>query len=281
MRRVCMQNRRRRKIQNLGTHIILCILLFLLLYPLAMAVWGAFKKPNDFAQTQWYPTLPLDFTSFISAFKRLSPSILNTIFVAGVGTAGVLFLSSITAYAFARMKFPGKELLYTLILALLMIPSILTLVPSFMIYKQILGVNNYWIMILPMWVGSPVGGVFLMRSFIEGIPESVFEAAKLDGAGEFRLYTKMCIPLCIPILGTMTINQFTSVWNDYMWPMITIKDENLLTVSAMLFLKYNNSAGSYPAMYAGYLVTALPLIVLFILTTKQYVEGLSSSAIKM
>ena len=266
---------------NLPTHIILTILLVLLLYPLAMAVWGAFKNPNDFADTQWYPTLTLDFSSFISAFKKLSPSILNTIFVAGVGTAGVLFLSSITAYAFARLKFPGKEFLYSLILGLLMIPSILTLVPSFMTYKKILGVNNYWILILPMWVGSPVGGVFLMRSFIEGIPEATFEAAKLDGANEFQCYTKMCLPLCLPVLGTMTINQFTSVWNDYMWPMITIRDEELLTVSAMLFLKYNNNAGSYPAMYAGYLVTALPLIVLFILTTKQYVEGLSTSAIKM
>ena len=103
----------------------------------------------------------------------------------------------------------------------------------------------------------------------------------MDGAGEFKLYTKMCLPLSVPIMGTMTINLFTSVWNDYMWPMITIKDESLLTVSAMLFLKYNNNAGSYPAMYAGYLVTALPLIVLFILMTKHYVEGLSSSAIKM
>lgn len=275
-----MKKHRLRK-HNLPTHIILMILLILLLYPLAMAVWGAFKNPNDFADTQWYPTLPLDFSSFISAFKKLSPSILNTIFVAGVGTIGVLFLSSITAYAFARLKFPGKEVLYSLILGLLMIPSILTLVPSFMTYKKILGVNNYWILILPMWVGSPVGGVFLMRSFIEGIPEATFEAAKLDGANEFRCYTKMCLPLCLPVLGTMTINQFTSVWNDYMWPMITIRDENLLTVSAMLFLKYNNNAGSYPAMYAGYLVTALPLIVLFVLTTKQYVEGLSTSAIKM
>lgn len=270
-----------KKIQNLGTHIILCTLLFLLLYPLAMAVWGAFKNANEFAKTQWYPTLPLDFSSFISAFKKLSPAILNTVFIACVGAAGVLFLSSITAYAFARMKFPGKEFLYMLILGLLMIPSILTLVPSFMLYKKLLGTDNHWIMIVPLWVGSPVGGVFLMRSFIEGIPESVFEAARLDGAGEFKLYTKMCLPLSVPIMGTMTINLFTSVWNDYMWPMITIKDESLLTVSAMLFLKYNNNAGSYPAMYAGYLVTALPLIILFILMTKHYVEGLSSSAIKM
>ena len=245
-----------------------------------MALWNAFKNQPDFARTQYYPTLPIYLNNIADSFSRLTRNILNTFLVAGIGTIGVLFISSLSSYAFARMNFPGRKVLFMLVMALMMVPGILTLVPSFMLYKSVFGLDNYAILIFPMWVGAPLGGIFLLRSFFEGIPETVFEAARIDGAKEFMVYAKICLPLSLPILGTMTIIQVTNVWNDYFWPMITIKNEKLLTVPAALFLKYATSS-NYPLMYANYLVASIPLILLFVIGTKYYVEGLTSSALKL
>ena len=260
-------------------HTTLIVLLILLLYPLAMALWGSFKTASNFNETQWYPTLPLYLSNFWYALGKLFRPILNTLLVAAAGAGGVLFISSLSAYAYARMEFPGKNFLYMFVMALMMVPGCLTLVPSYMLYKNTIGLDNYAIMILPMWVGAPISGVFLLRGFFEGRPEGIFEAARIDGAREFSVYTRICLPLSLPILGTMAIMQFSNVWNDYFWPMITIKNENLLTVSASLLLKY--SASTQPAMYAGYLVASLPLVFLFLFANRYYVEGLASTALKL
>ncbi|MDD6235836.1 MAG: carbohydrate ABC transporter permease [Clostridiales bacterium] len=269
----------KRYVSGFFLHTTLFVLLILLLYPLAMALWGAFKSPTNFTETQWYPTLPLYFSNFWYALEKLVRPILNTLLVAILGTAGVLFISSLSAYAYARMKFPGQNFLYMFVMALMMVPGCLTLVPSYMLYKGTIGIDNYAIMILPMWVGAPVSGVFLLRGFFAGLPEGIFEAARIDGAKEFFIYTRICLPLSLPILGTMTIMQFSNVWNDYFWPMITIKNENLLTVSASLLLKY--AASTQPAMYAGYLVASLLLVFLFLFANRYYVEGLASTALKL
>lgn len=269
----------KRYVSGFFLHTTLIVLLFLLLYPLAMALWGSFKSPSNFTETQWYPTFPLYLSNLWYALEKLIRPILNTLLVAVVGTAGVLFISSLSAYAYARMKFPGRNFIYMFVIALMMVPGCLTLVPSYMLYKGTIGIDNYAIMILPMWVGAPISGVFLLRGFFSGLPEGIFEAARIDGAGEFYVYTHICLPLSLPILGTMTIMQFSNVWNDYFWPMITIKNENLLTVSASLLLKY--AASTMPATYAGYLVASLLLVFLFLFANRYYVEGLASTALKL
>jgi ABC-type glycerol-3-phosphate transport system permease component len=167
-------------------------------------------------------------------------------------------------------------------IALMMIPGILTLVPSFMLYKEIVGLNNYRILIMPMIVGGAVFGVFLLRSFFEGLPESIFESARIDGAAEFKVFAKICIPMSMPIMGTLAIMQIINAWNDYIWPMITIEDDSYYTISAGLLLRFSNIVGTnYPITFAGYLLSSLPLILLFIFANKYYIQGLTSSAIKL
>ena len=125
------------------------------------------------------------FFNIAYAFRKLTRYMLNTVLVAGRGTLGMLFISSLAAYAFSKLHFPGKNIFYMAVISLMMIPGILTLVPSFMLYKSLIGLDNYMILILPQIVG-PVFGVFLLRSFFEGIPEDIFEASRIDGAGEFK-----------------------------------------------------------------------------------------------
>ena len=263
-------------------HAVMFILLFLMLYPLGMCFWSAFKSELGYQYTRWYPTLPLRFRNFVSAFPLIWQYIFNTIVVAVFGITGMLFISSLAAYSFARIKFPGKEFFYMLVIALMMIPSILTLVPSFMLYRSFGLLNTRLALIIPVITGGSVFGVFLLRTFFAGVPEDIFEAARIDGAKEFRIYYSICVPLCMPILGTLTIMRINGLWNEYLWPMITQQNHRNLTISAGLIVHFvREYSNNYPVQFAGYLLSSIPLIFLFIFANKYYIEGLTSAAIKL
>ena len=269
-------------IGQLFIHVCLICLIALMLYPLGIALWGAFKTNASFNATKWYPTLPLDFSNFGNALKALWPYILNTVFVGGVGTLGMLLVSCPAAYVFARKKFPGKNILFMMVIGLMMVPAIMTLVPSFMLYKQLVGIDTYIILILPIITGGSVFAVFLLRGFFANIPEEIFEAARLDGASDFGCFLRICLPLSIPILATLAIMQLNGVWNDYIWPMIAVPtDVSKLTIAAAIKKEFlSGNSGSYPILFAGYLVSSVPLIFLLVFGNKYYVEGLTNSAIK-
>jgi multiple sugar transport system permease protein len=263
-------------------HVVLIFLLFLMLYPLAMSFWNAFKSELGYLFTRWYPTMPLRFTNFSAAFPLIWQFILNTIIVAVVGTMGMLFISSLAAYTFARMRFPGKEFLYMLVIALMMIPGIMTLVPSFMLYKNFGLLNTKWALIIPIMTSGSVFGTFLLRGFFASVPEDIFEAARIDGARDFNIYYAICLPLCMPIIGTLAIMQINGIWNDYLWPMVSQQDYRNLTISAGLIVQFvKELSRNYPVQFAGYLISSLPLILLFVFANKYYIEGLASSAIKL
>lgn len=277
-----MKLKKNKTMSNATVNALMIILVLLMVYPLAMAIWSALKNQDIFKSTQWYPTLPLYLSNITVAFPKVYRYMLNTVLVAAAGTSGMLFVSSISAFTFARMKFLGKNFLYTMVIALMMIPGVLTLVPSYMIYKSIIGLNNYMILIMPIIIGGPIFGIFLLRTFFEGIPEDVFEAARIDGANEFTVYLKICLPLSLPIMGTLSIMQINGVWNDYLWPMITIKSDSLFTISAGLLMNYVSAfTSNYPAIFSGYLISSIPLVLLFVFANKYYIEGLTSSAMKL
>jgi multiple sugar transport system permease protein len=253
-----------------------------MLYPLAMSFWNAFKSELGYMYTRWYPTMPLRFRNFVVAFPLVWRFIFNTLVVAAFGVTGMLFVSSLSAYTFARMKFPGRDLIYMLVIALMMIPGILTLVPSFMLYRNFNMINTRWVLIIPIITGGSVFGTFLLRAFFGSIPEDIFEAARIDGAREFRVYRSVCLPLCMPIMGTLTIMQINGIWNDYLWPMCTQANPDNLTISAGLIVQFvGRFSTNYPVQFAGYLISSIPLILLFIFANKYYIEGLTSSAIKL
>lgn len=263
-------------------HFILILLLCLMVYPLFMAVWCSFKSTAQFNLTKWYPTLPLNFENIAYAVKTLYRYILNTLLVGGVGTLGMLIVSSLAAFAFARMPFYGKNILYAMVIALMMIPAIMTLVPSFMLYKSLVGTNTYAILILPIVTGGSVFGVFLLTGFFGGVNESIFEAARIDGASDFTCYLRICLPLSVPILTTLAIMQLSGAWNDYIWPMIAIPSATeKLTIAAAIKKEFlASNTGSYPTLFSGYLVASIPLILLYVFSNRFYVEGLTNAAVK-
>jgi len=269
-------------IQQTILHGIMAVLVFMLLYPLFIALWISVKDVEAYRIEPWLPTLPMWLTNYSYAWHAVARYIYNTIFVGTVATAGLLFLSSISAYVFARMRFPGREPLYMLVIALMMVPGVLTFVPTYMIYNTLGLLDNYLVLIIPTIIGGSVGGIFLLRTFFNGLPEAVFEAARIDGCNEFDAYAKVCIPLSLPIMGTLAVMTIVSIWNDVVWPMTTISNDKLYTISAGLFLKFNNEyATNVPVLFAGYTVASLPLILLFVFANRYYIEGLASAGLKL
>jgi ABC-type glycerol-3-phosphate transport system permease component len=163
-----------------------------------------------------------------------------------------------------------------------MIPGVLTLIPTFLLVKNMGLLNTYWVLILPYIAGGQAFAIFVLRSFIASQPEEIFESARIDGAGEFRIYATITLPMAKPILGTLAILSLLSSWNDYIWPSVTLRTPQLWTISLQLvsFSSQWASLQQYGPMFAGYVIASIPLLILFIFTMRLFIEGLASGAIK-
>ncbi len=273
----------------------LLALLALALVPFVMMVGMSLKSNAQIFAHFWEPPAPARWDFYGKAWDALHGYIFNTLVVALATVAGVLTLSSLAAYTFARHRFPGREALYYLILALMMIPGVLTLIPTFALVKSLalpemhLGswsfgpfalLNTRWALILPYISGGQVLGIVLCRAFLQGLPEEMFEAARLDGASEFEIYRRIALPLSKPILAALAITTTLSVYNDYIWPLVTLTDNNIQTFSVGV----TKFAGEYNLDYgptlAGYALGSLPLLLLFALGMRPYLQGLTAGAIK-
>ena len=263
-------------------NIALMFLIVLMLYPFAMAVWCAFKTGYNYDTTKWYITFPLQINNVSTAWKACYRFIFNTVYVGVVATVSSLLLSALAGYAFAKIDFPGRKVIFSAMMAIMMIPGILTLVPSHMLYYKLGLYNTYAALILPTVLNGSVFGVFLLVSFFKGIPESLFEAARLDGASEIRCFFSIGLQLCKAVLGTLAIMKIVGVWNDYLWPQIIIQDvEKQLISSGLAFTFAGMYSTNMPITFAGYLLASLPIIALFSVTSKFYIEGLMTSGLKL
>jgi ABC-type glycerol-3-phosphate transport system permease component len=210
----------------------------------------------------------------------------NSILVTTANVMGVLILATLAAYAFARFNFPGKQFFFFMIIALMMIPGVLTLIASFMWVRALFGwdklnlIDSYWVLILPAVAGAQVGAIFLCRSFFASLPGELFEAAKMDGASNIQIIWNIVLPLSKPILGTVAILNILGTWNDFMWPLLTTGDKQMYTIAIGLRYFQGTFSTDYGPLFAGYTIASVPLIVLFLLTMRHFIAGLTSGAIK-
>jgi multiple sugar transport system permease protein len=273
---------------------LLAVLAGLTLLPFFMTLIMSQKTNGEILNHFWSLPEQLRPEYYGKALAFLGSYIWNTVLV-GCGTmVGVVALSSLAGYVFARIDFRGKKTVFLLILALMMIPNILTLIPAFIWYKEFpfvggndwLGqggtgfLDTYWVLLIPYIAGGQVFGIFLCRSFFESLPESLFEAARIDGASEFQLYYRVALPLCRPILATLAILAFVGAYNDYVWPLVTVSNADIQTFSVGVTLFAGEGNLEPGETMAGYVLGSLPLIAVFACGMKYYVAGLTQGAIK-
>ena len=203
---------------------------------------------------------------------------LNSAFIAVAQTALYLFVASLASFTFARMRFPGREVLFTLYLATLMVPAEVTLIPRFILMKELRLIDTYAAVILPGVFNAY--GVFLLRQFFMTLPESLEEAAIIDGASYFRIYWQIILPLAGPALATLSLFSFMGAWNDFMWPLIVLNSENMKPLSVGLASFHGLYETNWPHLMAASTVALIPVIIVFVLAQKYFVHGIALTGLK-
>ncbi|MFB3897239.1 MAG: carbohydrate ABC transporter permease [bacterium] len=269
------------KISQLILNLILLILFGLTIIPFIMMLVMSLKNNGQIYAHFWSFPHPIHWEYYQQAWKAIARYIGNSLIVMVISVIGVVFLSSLSGYVFARHRFIGKETIYYCILLLMMIPGVLTLIPAYGLVQSLGLLNTRWVLILPYISGGQVFGLLLCRGFMATIPEELFESARLDGASEFIAYLKIAIPLSLPIMATVAIMNAIGIYNDYIWPLVTISDHTIqtFTVGATQFVNEYNL--NYGPMFAGYIIGSIPLIIIFAIGTKYYVQGITSGALKL
>ena len=266
------------------SHIIIIILLFLSLYPLILMLIKSVKTIDQEIHHGFAMTFPFNWSNYSLAWKYVSGYILNTFLISILNTVGILLATSTMAYGFTRYDFRGKNALFMAVLALTMIPGILTLIPQFCMVKNFNMINTRLGVILPTIAGALPMGVLLLRTFFNGLPGGLFEAASLDGANSIEMFFMIAVPLSVPILATLGLTSFLGSWNDLIWPQLILRRDNLQTITIAMTsftTNYYNTTHSYAVPMAGYVIVSAPLLILFAFTSKQFIAGLTSGAFKM
>lgn len=205
---------------------------------------------------------------------------LNSIIVSALTVLGILFTSSLSGFAFAKYHFPLKNVLFTIILASMMIPFFVILIPVFYIVKQLGWLNNYAGLILPGVVSAY--GVFMLRQFIQGIPDELLDAARIDGASEFRIYWQLIVPLSGPALATLGVFSLVGVWNSFLWPLLVVQDSALHTVPLALnnLRTYGAEERSLNLRMAGTVLSVIPSVVVFVWLQRFFRRGIALTGLK-
>ncbi|WP_314648656.1 carbohydrate ABC transporter permease [uncultured Microbacterium sp.] len=201
----------------------------------------------------------------------------NTLVYSLVSVVAVLFLSALAGYAFAKKRFRGKEVMFWSFLAMVMVPFHVTLIPTFILMANLGGIDTYWGLILPTLANAQA--VFLMRQFIQGLPDELFEAARIDGAGEFRIFLRIVLPLCKPILATLGIFVFLWHWNDFLWPLIIAKSNSMFTLTVGISSLQQQDV-PLSTMLAGSVVALLPIFLAYLIAQRYVQEGVTGTGIK-
>ena len=262
---------------------ILLLGLFLVggIAPLVMAFLISLKTIPQFARQPFALTFPLHWENYGFAFEIVLEFIKNSMIVSGVTVVGVLLLASLSAYAFGILEFPARQVLFYLVLSLMMVPSAMTLIPSFVLVKDLGLMNTYWAMILPWIASGQVFAMFILRTFFESLPKELFDAARIDGASEWQGYWRIALPLSKSMLGVAAILNILGTWNNLIWPYLTIQKQALLPLTPGLWAYQTEYFTRYGLTMAGLLLGSIPLVILFIFTSRWFVAGLTSGAIKV
>jgi len=263
-------------------YIVLTVGVIAMIIPFVWMILGSFKTTSEIRQ---YPTefLPREatFENYVELFGRLdfATFFMNSIIVAVFVTLGNIVFSSMVGYALAKLEFRGKRLLFGLVLTTLMVPGVVTFVPLFVLTANLGLVNSYPGLILPFLI-TPLG-VFLMRQFMLSLPDDIIEAARIDGASEWRIFLRVIMPLCGPAVATLTILTFLGSWNNFLWPLVVATTEDMYTLPVALALySVGQNAAQYGLMMAGAVVVVVPVLVVFVFLQRYFVQGIALTGIK-
>ncbi len=220
--------------------------------------------------------------NYLDVFKQIpfARYFMNSTIVTGLTVIGTTVSASLVAYSFARLRWPGRDFVYSIMLVTMMVPASVLMIPTYKMYSSMGLTNSWWPLVLPAFLGGGAGNVILIQQFFKTVPREIFEAAKIDGAGEFGIWWRIMLPLSKPVVATVAIFAFLFSWNDYMGPMIYINSPELTTVSLGLRAFFSQQSTNWSLLMAGSIISMIPNIIIFIFCQRYFLEGIKSGAVK-
>jgi multiple sugar transport system permease protein len=272
---------RRQQMARVGLYFLLVLGAVLAMLPM---VWmlSASLMPTGEASSyppRFFPS-SITFDHYRDLFVRLNlgRNLLNSAFVSFVVTFASLFINSLAGYAFAKMRFRGRERMFRLLSTGLVLPTQVAMLPLFLLLKNMGLINTYWGVIIPGL--SSIFGIFLVRQYALAIPDEMLDAARVDGAGEFRIFWSIVVPGIMPILATLAIWTFLATWNDFMWPLIVLSDASHYTLPVALANLSGEHVQDTELMMAGSVLTVIPVMMVFLFLQRYYIQGVMAGSVK-
>ncbi len=265
-------------------HIVVVTGALLTMLPIAWMVYASFKTTTEiFMFPPWLPPAQWSFDNYHSLLTGWAYPFwyINSLVYAAIVTVFVLFFCSLAGFAFAKYAFRAKNILFVLLIGSTMIPFQLILIPLFVLMSRIDWINHPYSMIIP-WV-APAFGIFLMRQYIQAVPSELMESARIDGASEVRIYAQIIVPLVRPGLTTLAILTFLGSWNSYIWPLMVLRGNEVITLPvgiATMASQVTGSAQPYGEMMAAATMVSVPVIALFVVLQRHFIAGLTIGAVK-
>jgi ABC-type glycerol-3-phosphate transport system permease component len=282
-----MKKRRRIVAGMVGGFLVIFAILYL--FPYVWMVSMSFKPDSEIFSPAVFPKEPTleqyQRLFYGYQFKDLTLTIdfpayyKNTIFITVTSLILIIFTDAITAYGFAKFNFRGKTVLFWILIGTMMLPIYTTLIPSFWLFSKLKWVNTYQALIIPGVVDAY--GIFLLKQYMETIPNEIIDSAKVDGAGAFRRFWKIVVPLSRPALGTLVVFRFLFVWNDYLWPLVIIRKPDMYTLSiGIANMQQRQGMVVWGSQMAAAVLATIPVIILVLVMQKQFLRGLTAGAFK-
>lgn len=277
-----MDGTTKKHISRNAAHIVLIVASFFFMIPFLWMV-STSLKPLDQVFTfppEWIPK-PVQWSNYIDAMNYIPffTYLKNTIIITLFSTLGAVISCPIVAYSFAKLKWPGRNILFMITIGVMMIPGQVTMIPLFLLFEKLGLVGTPYPLIIPAFFGIPFY-IFLLRQFFMGLPDSLREAAKIDGAGEFRIYWQIMLPLAKPAVLAVGLFQFMASWTDFIGPLLYLTDSVQYTLSLGLQQFQSQKGSEWGLMMAVSTMMTLPVIILFFFLQKTFIKGITFSGIK-
>jgi multiple sugar transport system permease protein len=278
------QSRRlfKKGIKSFFSHLILLVGSFFFVAPMVFMLSTSLKATRQIAK--WPPDLipnPIIWRNYTDVFiyAPMHQYFFNTMFIIIPTIFGAAVVSALAAYAFARLRAPGKNIIFMILISTMMLPSVVTMIPTYIIFAKLGWVGTFKPLIVPVLLGNAFY-IFLMRQFFTTIPKELEDAALVDGCSRWRIFWTIIIPLAKPIMATVTVFAFMSAWNDYMGPLIYLGNKSQYTLSLGLQVFVSQHRTDWGLLMAASSMMVAPIIVLFFFAQKQFVQGITLSGLK-
>jgi multiple sugar transport system permease protein len=283
-RRVSLRlgNRERLRVTQIVSYLVLSVGAFTMLVPFFWMLSTSFKQPAGIFKMppEWIPS-PVTLENYTKIWEKtdLARGFVNSLFIAVTSTTGEVLVSAMAGYAFARIRFRGRNTLFVLLLSTMMIPGVVTMVPAYTLFKYLGWLNSWKPLIVPLLFGSSFA-IFLCRQFFATLPQELADAGKVDGASQFQIFWSIYLPQARPILATLAVLGFIARWNDYLGPLIYVHKAKEYPIALMLTALNTMYEKQWTLLMAGSMIALLPIVILFVTLQRYFTESIALTGIK-